>query len=95
MESIIIYDNILNNEEQQKYDEELKNANNFCFSTSIEFLLNKNVYKKIINNGNCLQTIRENDERKQYMIKYKIEIKELFIKLLNDNVSNNVIIISL
>jgi cobalamin biosynthesis protein CobT len=52
---------------------------------SLEFLINKKLYKKIIgNNSSCPQTLRENEERKQYMVKYKTRILELFTKLLND-----------
>jgi hypothetical protein len=50
---------------------------------SLEFLLNKKMYKKIIGTTS-LQTERENEERKQYMIKYNAEIVKLFGQLLNN-----------
>jgi polyribonucleotide nucleotidyltransferase len=64
--------------------EEKKRATDFCLSTSLEFLLNKKVYKKITGGGKSLQTIRENEERKIFMKKYGRQLVELFTKLLND-----------
>jgi hypothetical protein len=49
------------------------------------------MYKKIVgNNNNCYQTIRENEERTQYMKTYKNELLLMFNDLLNGN--ENVII---
>jgi len=56
---------------------------------SLEFLLNKKVYKKLIGT-NSLQTERENDERKEYIIKYHSEILTLFTKMLDDRDNVNV-----
>jgi hypothetical protein len=76
-------DNILNDGAATN-SEEQKEAHDFCLSTSLEFLLNKKVYKKIMDNGNCLQTKRENEERKHYIVKYNSELLQLFTSLLND-----------
>ena len=50
---------------------------------SLEFLLNKKMYKKIIGTMS-LQTERENEERQQYMVTYRTEIMRLFEQMLND-----------
>ena len=81
-------DNILNTSVINDIAE--KEANDFCFSTSLEFLLNKSIYKKINNNAISYQTIKENEERKKYMQKYNSELLELFSGLLNE--PDNVIV---
>jgi hypothetical protein len=53
---------------------------------SLEFLLNKKLYKKVIgNSGVCAQSARETEERRQYIIKYRGELLKLFNGLLDDN----------
>lgn len=53
---------------------------------SLELLLNKKMYKKIIGkNGICNQTQREDDERKKYMIQYKNQILNICTQLLNSD----------
>jgi hypothetical protein len=44
-----------------------------------------------MNNEDCYQTIRENEERKQYLIKYNDELIQLFTDLLNDHDKNVII----
>jgi hypothetical protein len=56
---------------------------------SLEFLLNKKVYKKLIGT-NSLQTERENEERKENMIKFRSEILTLFTNMLDNRDNVNV-----
>jgi hypothetical protein len=65
--------------------DDVESAKQFSISTSLEFLLNKKLHKKILGNSvKSLQTVRENEERLQYMVKYKTDLLKLFGDMLEN-----------